>query len=77
VEHKSYVYDGKLWNVPKEFEFPQWPQCKVGWDLWLRGQPDFVTIDKDMGMVTKSPVRPFRLLQPNWLSPYHGKKIEE
>ena len=61
IDHTLYYYDGKFWQVPRGWQFPEKILRRTGWSLWLNGQPGIV--------------RPFRLLDPPSLSP--DKKLRD
>ena len=61
IDHTLYCYDGKFWQVPRGWQFPEKILRQTGWSLWLNGQPGIV--------------RPFRLLDPPSLSP--DKKLRD
>lgn len=52
-----YTYEGKLWHVPHDFNFPPKVDRRKAWELWLCGVTD----------TNNNVIRPFRLLKPNLL----------
>jgi hypothetical protein len=58
-----YTYHGRMWDVPKNFEFPQQVRRDIGWRLWLLGMPDYRTIGED-GVEKSSQIKPFKSLLP-------------
>jgi hypothetical protein len=56
----AYVYDGKFWDVPKNYKFQKNPTRKLGWEYWIRGKPGHeVLVD---GVMKKAPIKPFHKL---------------
>jgi hypothetical protein len=53
-----YCYDGKFWEVPKNWSFPKNPSRQVGWVHWLMGCPGNEILEEDTRK--KAPIRPFR-----------------
>ena len=58
-----YCYDGRFYQVPKNFCFPTSTKRKRAWELWLLGQAGFQLEDG-----TPAPISPFRKLVPTLLS---------
>ena len=54
--------DGKLWDVPENFQLPKPVRLDTGWKLWIGGQPGSETIDAE-GLRRASPIYPFQLLK--------------
>ena len=61
MTHHSYNYEGKSWDVPADFNFPKGTRMETGWRLWLQGMPGLRSAEGP------TPIRPFRLLDPNRL----------
>ena len=59
--YPSHCYDGRFWQVPKNWQFPEKTFRKAGWGLWLNGIPGIV--------------RPFRRLDARFMSP--DKKVRD
>ena len=56
----TYSYDGKFWDVPKGFTFPEKVTRKKAWEMWLHGLPGYtVKVEDDY---VNSPVKPFRFI---------------
>ena len=70
VTHRLYTYEGKMWQVPKNFTFPTNTKLLTGWQLWVGGQPGYqVNKQSEEGpdTVQLGPVRPYRLLGRKFL----------
>ena len=39
--HRLFTYEGKMWQVPKNFTFPTNEKLLTGWQLWMGGQPGY------------------------------------
>ena len=53
-----YSYDGRFWDVPKNFQFPVSIKRDVGWKLWLDGMPGYSAVVS--GEVIEQPIKAFR-----------------
>ena len=62
VNREMFCYDGRFFQVPKNFSFPNSTKRKRAWELWLLGQPGFQLEDG-----TPAPIPPFRKLVPTLL----------
>ena len=77
VTHRLYTYEGKMWQVPKNFTFPTNAKLLTGWQLWVRGQPGYQVNKQPEGVpdsVQLAPVRPYRLLGRKFL-PKHVRQV--
>ncbi len=61
-DRRTYVYQGRYWHVPEGFEFPTKATRRKGWQMWLKGLPNYHSQTGE-----KQPIIPFRDLDPNML----------
>ena len=61
----THSCDGKFWDVPKTFTFPEKVTRKKAYEMWLHGFPGCtIKVDSDC---MNCPVKPFRFVTPNKL----------
>ena len=65
VTSNVFAYDGKFWDVPKDFEFPGKMRIKSAWNCWLVGLPNY-EVDID-GVTHQIPIKTFCSLKPSRL----------
>jgi hypothetical protein len=54
--HRLYTHGGRMWQTPKDFEFPKESRpFSNGWTLWLVGLPGYEVVAGD-GTTWKAPV---------------------
>jgi hypothetical protein len=54
--HRLYTHGGRMWQTPKDFEFPKESRpFSNGWTLWLVGLPGYEVVAGD-GTTRKAPV---------------------
>ena len=75
IQHRLYTYEGRFWQVPKDFEFPQGVRLDTGWKLWMCGLPSNET-NGNNNIRVQAPVRPFRILKPTMLPLDVRKKFQ-
>ena len=75
IRHRVYAYDGRFWQVPKDFAFPLGVRLDTGWKLWACGLPSNETIGAN-DIRLQAPVRPFHTLEPKMLPPDIRKKFQ-
>lgn len=61
-DRTTYAYHGRFWHVPEGFEFPTKATRRKGWQMWLKGLPNY---HSQTGV--KQPIIPFRDLDPQML----------
>ena len=63
--YKMYSYDGKFWDVPQGFAFPEKVTRKKAWEIWLYGFPGYMM--KKGNECVKCPIKPFCYITANKL----------
>lgn len=63
--YRPFVYKGKFWDVPEDFEFPAGVTLDIGWKLWLTGLPQHQVLENDV--LVNRPIKPFRKFQAHSL----------
>ena len=62
-----FLYSGKFWDVPQNFQFPKGLKRHAGWKLlWLHGMPGHSVIGEN-GVLGQKPIKPFCTFVPGRL----------
>ena len=58
-----FMYQGRFWDVPQDFEFPNLTTRAAGWKLWILGMPGYCSV-RENGDKIYTPIKPFRNFLP-------------
>jgi hypothetical protein len=72
---RVYKYDGKEYDVPKNWDFPSKVKRQVGWSLWHIGSPCCQMVD-ETGTLFDCPIKPYRLFKTTRLPPKVARKFK-
>lgn len=62
--YQTYCYKGRFWDTPQGWIPPRRTLLKVGWNLWLLGQPsNRCTRQSESATTEPAPIRPFRFIK--------------